>query len=396
MTAHATRNRYIRDRADFAVLCEHLRNATRIALDTEFIGEDRFTPKLEILQIALDDQCAVIDVPALGGLDGLADVLADPKIEKVLHAGRQDLELLAAHTGQMPAPFFDTQIAAAMVGYGMQISYSQLVQKVTGHKLEKAHTFTNWSQRPLTPDQLAYAYEDVAHLFAIHDHLFKKLKSLGRTEWVQEEFVRLQTLVGTATRDPRERYQRIRGWESLKPQSAAVLRELAAWRDEEAQRRNVPRGRVIRDEVLVELARRPPHTVEAMKGVRGLHGNEVDKRGEAILAAIQKGLATPPSEWPKVASPKRPEPEATGLVELLQAVLKARANDEHIAPTLMATSSDLQELVDAKGDRSTLDLPILSGWRRKLVGELLLQVLDGKVTVSVESRSGRLKISPHP
>jgi ribonuclease D len=133
-----------------------------------------------------------------------------------------------------------------------------------------------------------------------------------------------------------------------------------------------------------------------MKGVRGLHGNEVDKRGEAILAAIQKGLATPPSEWPKVASPKRPEPEATGLVELLQAVLKARANDEHIAPTLMATSSDLQELVDAKGDRSTLDLPILSGWRRKLVGELLLQVLDGKVTVSVESRSGRLKISPHP
>jgi ribonuclease D len=396
MTAHATHNRYIRDRADFAALCEHLRNATRIALDTEFIGEDRFTPKLEILQIALDDQCAVIDVPALGGLDGLAGVLADPKIEKVLHAGRQDLELLAAHTGQMPAPFFDTQMAAAMVGYGMQISYSQLVQKVTGHKLEKAHTFTNWSQRPLTPDQLAYAYEDVAHLFAIHDHLLKKLKSLGRTEWVQEEFVRLQTLVGTATRDPRERYQRIRGWENLKPQSAAVLRELAAWRDEEAQRRNVPRGRVIRDEVLVELARRPPHTVEAMKGVRGLHGNEVDKRGEAILAAIQKGLATPPSEWPKVASPKRPEPEATGLVELLQAVLKARANDEHIAPTLMATSSDLQELVDAKGDRSTLDLPILSGWRRKLVGELLLQVLDGKVTVSVESRSGRLKISPHP
>jgi len=233
----------------------------------------------------------------------------------------------------------------------------------------------------------------VEFLFAIHDHLLKRLQSLGRMDWVQEEFARLQTTLGTTARDPRERYQRIRGWDNLKPKNAAILRELAAWRDEEAQRRNVPRGRVIRDEVLIELARRPPQTIEAMKGVRGLHGGEVEKRGEAILAAIQQGLAVPPSEWPEVAPSKRPEPESAGQVDLLQAVLKARATEEHIAPTLLATSSDLQELVEAKHDREKLDLPILFGWRRKLAGELLLQVLEGKVSVSVDHKSGRLTVS---
>lgn len=395
MTTPIPHGWYIRDLDSFATLCDQLRRADRIGLDTEFIGEDSFTPKLELLQIVADGACTVVDVPALGTLDGLEDILANPKIEKVFHAGRQDLELLAAYTGQMPAPFFDTQVAAAMVGYGMQVAYSQLVQKVTGQKLEKAHTFTNWSQRPLTPEQLAYAFEDVEFLFAIHDHLLKRLHSLGRMDWVQEEFSRLQTTLGTTARNPRERYQRIRGWDNLRPKNAAILRELAAWRDEEAQRRNVPRGRVTRDEVLIELARRPPQTVEAMKGVRGLHGGEVEKRGEAILAAIQKGLALPPSEWPEVAPPKRPEPESAGQVDLLQAVLKARATEEHIAPTLLATSSDLQELVEAKHDREKLDLPLLSGWRRKLAGELLLQVLDGKVSVSVDHRSGKLKVTHH-
>ena len=395
MTTPVPHGWYIRDNESFATLCGQLRGAHRIGLDTEFIGEDRFTPRLELIQVAVGDTCAVVDVPALESLDGLGEILANPKIEKIFHAGRQDLDLLAAHTGATPAPFFDTQVAASMVGYGLQVAYSQLVQKVTGQKLEKAHTFTNWSQRPLTPEQLTYAFEDVQFMFAIHDHLLKRLKSLGRTEWVQEEFARLHTMVGIAAKDPRERYQRIRGWENLKPKHAAILRELAAWRDEEAQRRNVPRGRVIRDEVLVELARRPPQTVDAMRGVRGLHGGEVGKRGEAILAAIQRGLAAPPSEWPETAPPRRPEPESAGQVDLLQAVLKARATEEHIAPTLLATSSDLQELVDAKHDRAKLDLPILNGWRRKLAGELLLQVLDGKVAVSVDHRSGKLKIAHH-
>jgi ribonuclease D len=395
LTTPAPHGWYIRDADSFATLCAQLRSAPRIGLDTEFIGEDRFTPRLELIQVAVGDVCAVVDVPALGALDGLGEILANPKIEKIFHAGRQDLELLAAHTGQAPTPFFDTQVAASMVGYGMQVAYSQLVQKVTGQKLEKAHTFTNWSQRPLTPEQLAYAFEDVQFLFPIHDHLVRRLKSLGRMEWVQEEFARLQTTLGTTARDPRERYQRIRGWDNLKPRTVAVLRELAAWRDEEAQRRNVPRTRVVRDEVLVELARRTPRTIQELQGTRGLHGSEIEKRGEAILSTIQRGLAVPPSDWPEVPRSKRPEPESAGQVELLQSVLKARATEEHIAPALLATSSDLQELVDAKHDREKLDLPILNGWRRKLAGELLLQVLAGTVSVSVDRRSGKLKVAHH-
>ena len=188
-----------------------------------------------------------------------------------MHAGRQDLDLFAVHAGQIPKPFFDTQIAAAMVGFGSQVAYANLVQRVHGKRLDKAHTFTNWSARPLSHDQLAYALEDVTFLLAIHDHLHDRLSKLGRLQWVQEEFVRLEGAVVETRREPQERYQRIRGWDQFKPKSAVVLRELAAWREGEAKRRNVPRNRVVRDEVLIQLARHPPRHLDELRNVRGLH-----------------------------------------------------------------------------------------------------------------------------
>ncbi|MGH7209194.1 MAG: ribonuclease D [Nitrospiraceae bacterium] len=388
--------RYIADAASLRSLCRQLRDSERIALDTEFVGEGRFVARLELIQVAAGDLCAVVDVPALGTVHDLAEVLGDQRILKVFHAGRQDLELLSAHTGTFPLPFFDTQLAAAMVGYGLQAAYGQLVQKITGKKLDKSHTYTNWSQRPLTQEQINYALEDVQFLFPIHDHLLKRLRSLGRSDWVQEEFARLQSLLSTAARGPHESYRRIRGWEHLKPRAGAVLKELAAWRDEEARRRDVPRSRVVRDEVLLELARRPPTTLETLKGTRGLHATEIERKGEAMLAAIQRGLEAPESEWPMVATARGHEPESSGQVELLQAVLKALAKDEHIAPSLLATASDLQALVDAKHDRDKLDLPILHGWRRKLAGETLLQVLDGNTGVSVDRHTGKLRLTPVP
>ena len=387
---------YIADPDSLRGLCRSLRESDRIALDTEFVGEGRFTPRLELIQVAAGDVCAVIDVPALETVHELADVLGDPRVLKVFHAGRQDLELLSTHTGTLSLPFFDTQLAAAMVGYGLQTAYGQLVQKIAGKKLDKSHTYTNWSQRPLTQEQIDYALEDVQFLFPIHDHLVKRLRSLGRLDWVQEEFSRLHSSLNIGARGPQERFRRIRGWENLKPRACAVLRELATWRDEEAKRRDVPRSRVVRDEVLLELARRPPATLEALKGTRGLHGSEVERKGEAILAAIQRGLAAPESEWPAVPAARGPEPESSGRVELLQAVLKARAKDEHIAPSLLATASDLQALVDAKHDRDKLDLPILHGWRRKLAGDTLLDVLDGKRAVSLDRHTGKLRLSPLP
>lgn len=384
---------YITDRQGLRVFVDRLRQHGRIALDTEFVGEDSFVPRLELIQVAAGDLSAAIDFPAVGSLDDFGTLLADPAVEKVVHAGRQDLELFFAHTGQVPTPIFDTQVAAAMVGYGTQIAYAQLVQRIVGVKLNKAHTFTNWSQRPLTKEQLAYAMDDVHYLLSVHTHLQERLKALGRTAWVEEEFVRLGSKLTDGSREPRHRYQRIRGWENLKPRYVAVLRELVAWREDEAKRRDVPRGRVIRDEVLLEMARHTPTRLSALKGMRGLHGSEVERNGEALIKVIERGLAVPESEWPDVPKSKRPDPEAAGQVDLLQAVLKAIALKEEIAPTLLAGASDLQELVEAKHRRETLDLPILHGWRRRLAGETLLEVLKGTLHVSIDPRHGTLKLA---
>ncbi len=390
-------HQYITNATALGELCEQLRDSPRLALDTEFVGEETFVPKLELIQVATERTAAIIDFPAVlsgGALDGFWEIVCDSRIQKVVHAGRQDLDLFAVHAGQIPKPFFDTQIAAAMVGFGPQVAYANLVQRVHGKRLDKAHTFTNWSARPLSQDQLDYALEDVTFLLAIHDHLYGRLSKLGRLQWVHEEFSRLEGVVGETRREPQERYQRIRGWDQLKPKSAVVLRELAAWREGEAKRRNVPRSRVVRDEVLLQLARHPPRHQDELRKVRGLHTSEIDRNGESILATIQAALALPPSAWPAMTKERKPEAESNGLVELLQAIVKARALEEEIAPTLLATTADLQELVDAKTNRSALDLPLLKGWRRILVGDLLLDALDGKVAFSVDQRSRSIRWSP--
>ncbi len=392
-----TPQHYITSAPALNELCEQLRDSPRLALDTEFVGEETFVPKLELIQVATEHTAAIIDFPAVlsgGALDGFWEIVCDERVQKVVHAGRQDLDLFAVHAGQIPKPFFDTQIAAAMVGFGPQVAYANLVQRVHGKRLDKAHTFTNWSARPLSHDQLAYALEDVTFLLAIHDHLHGRLSKLGRLQWVDEEFSRLEGVVGETRREPQERYQRIRGWDQLKPKSAVVLRELAAWREGEAKRRNVPRSRVIRDEVLLQLARQPPRHQDELRKVRGLHPSEVDRNGESVLAAIRAALALPPSAWPVLTKERKPEPESNGFVELLQAIVKARALEEEIAPTLLATTADLQELVEAKTNRSALDLPLLRGWRRILVGELLLDALDGKVAFTVDQQARTIRWSP--
>ena len=387
---------YVTDQPALESLCHELRHSARLALDTEFVGEETFIPRLELIQVATATTAAVIDFPAVqagGSLDALWELICDVNIEKIVHAGRQDLDLFAIHAGQIPKPFFDTQIAAAMVGYGAQVAYANLVHRLHGMKLAKAHTFTNWSARPLSDDQIAYALEDVEYLLSIHTHLQDRLRTLGRSEWIMEEFARLETAIGEKSREPQERYQRIRGWDTLKPKGAAVLRELAVWREAEARRRNVPRGRVMRDEVLLQLARHPPQTLKEFKGLRGVHSSEVERHGEQLLAIMATALALSPSAWPKVPCERKPEPDSTGIVELLQAVLRARAAEKGIAPTMVATSADLQTLVEAKRDRTALDLPILRGWRRQLAGDLLLDVLDGAVTITVDRTSGALRMT---
>lgn len=385
---------YIETADGLAELVRRARGHAHLAVDTEFVGEDTFVPRLELVQIAAGDVSAVVDVPAVGSLEVLWDLLRNAAVEKVFHAGRQDLEIFLAHTNVVPGPFFDTQVAAAMVGYGTQISYAQLVERVVGTRLAKSHTLTNWSHRPLTADQLAYAVEDVRYLLPVREHLVRRLHTLGRTEWVQEEFSRLAGAIQESAKNPGRRYERIKGWESLRPQAVAVLRELVVWRDHEARRRNVPRGRIIRDEILVELARHQPQSVAALRATRGVNGAEVERSGEAIVAAIKQGLALPKSEWPEAPKPNKTRAELPGKVELLQAVLKARAAELDMAPTLLATVADLQELADAAREGPGANIPLIHGWRRELAGEFVLKVLEGRVQVAIDRKTGALRFSP--
>lgn len=385
-------DRYVTDDAGLRDLCERLSKASRLGLDTEFVGEETFIPRLELIQVAFDHDAAVIDVPAVSSLAPLGGVLEDPRIDKVFHAGRQDLELLHLHVGILPKPMFDTQVAAAMVGYGTQIGYAQLVQRVLGKSIVKEHTLTDWSKRPLAKEQLAYALADVEHLLPLHAHLVQRLKSLHRLDWAQEEFAAMASRRGEAVHDPRLRYERVRGWETLKPRARAVLRELVAWREVEARRRNLPRGRIVRDEVLLALARHPPADLAALRGMRGLGSSLVERHGETVLHHIREGLAVPESEHPRAPKSPRLEPETAGRTDLLQAVLKACAQQASIAPTMIATTADLQSLILAGPKRDAIDLPLLKGWRRHVAGELILKVLEGKRSVRVDPRTGKVEI----
>jgi len=383
---------YVRDEAGLKALCERLRGHDRLAVDTEFMGEDSFHPRLEIIQVAAGDVAAIIDYQDVRHLDPFLELLNDARLLKVIHAGRQDLEIFSVLSGSVPAPVFDTQVAAAMVGYGAQVGYGQLVQQVVGVTLEKSETFTNWAQRPLTPQQIDYALEDVRHLFSLHDHLQNKLKSLGRLEWVEEEFDRLLTLAGEESRDPRLRYQRIRGWEGLHPRARGILREIVAWREHEAKRRDRPRGRILRDEILVEVARRAPATVGALGALRGIQPSQVEKYGEALIAAVKQGLAVQEHELPRVEKRKRIDPETAGLADLLGTALKVRAVEASIAPQLLATSADLEVFALHRGKGAAEQLPLMPGWRRALAGEQLLKVLQGQLTVGYDPETGQVKL----
>ena len=382
---------YIQDEVGLKVLCERLRESDRLALDTEFMGEDTYAPRLEIIQVATDDLIAIVDRRAVPGLNGFLELLTAPNILKIVHAGRQDLEIFSVEGGSI-SPVFDTQVAAAMVGYGTQIGYGQLVLQVVGVSLDKTETFTNWAQRPLTAEQLDYAKEDVRYLFALHAHLRDRLKALGRVEWAEEEFQRLQAVSGEEARAPQLRYQRIRGWEGLRPRARGVLRELAVWREHEAHKRDRPRGRVLRDDVLLEIARRGPTTLEGLRSLRGVQPSQVDKYGESLVTAIQRGLSVPDRDLPRAEKRKRVDPESAGLADLLGTALKVRAIEASISPQLLASSADLEVFALERGRGEAEKLPILQGWRRALAGEHLREVMEGKLTVGYDPETGQVKL----
>jgi len=371
---------YIADVPALESACDVMAAAPVIGIDTEFMRERTYYARLCLVQVATESHVYLLDAIALGSaLKRLAPVLTDQGITKVVHAGSQDMEVLLRATGVVPSPVFDTQVAATLLGLPAQVGYGQLVKDVLGITLDKGDSFTDWSVRPLSERQLAYAAADVEHLPGVYAVMHEKLSATGRLAWLAPDFERLAD-PGTYLVDPREQYRRVKRAASLDRRALAVLREVAAWREEEAQRRDLPRRWLVSDESLIEIARRAPVDIESLAAIRGLGERVLGRSGAAILAAVAAGRAVPDEELPRLAKRVRVATDAQPVADLLQAVCRIRAREHGVAVTLLATREELERF--AGGERE--GNPLAEGWRHTLVGRELEDVLDGRVALAVD------------
>ena len=375
--------------ADF---CQRQRTADFLAVDTEFMREKTYFPQLCLVQVGGPDEAVAIDTLAPGiDLQPLLELMTDPAILKVFHAARQDIEIFVNLTGQVPAPLFDTQIAAMVCGYGESASYETLASKLAGARLDKSSRFTDWSQRPLTQRQLDYALDDVIHLRTVYEKLRQRLERTGRADWLSEEIGEL-TDPATYRADPRESWRRFRV-RNGKPRFLGILRELAAWRELAAQSRNIPRSRILRDESVLEIAAHAPRNAEALARTRGLgKGVAEGKLGGEILAAVERGLAVPEGELPTLPQRGDAPPGIGPLVDLLRVLLKLRAEEHEVAQKLVASSDDLEAI--AADDHAKVKA--LSGWRHEVFGGDALALKHGRLALTASGRRISLVRLPAP
>jgi ribonuclease D len=383
---------YIESRSALEAFCAEIRDSRALAIDTEFVGEKTFHPRLEIVQIADDrGRIGIVDVPAVGDLAPLAEPIADSRIEKVFHAGTIDLAILERRLGVLPEPIFDTQLAAAMAGLGAQISYKNLVELALKARVGGKQTVSDWSRRPLSRDQLDYSAEDVAHLHALRDRLAERLTQLGRLDWlIEEQRERIAEIKLAEARPEEEQFRQVKEWRKLEGRDLAVLRELTIWRERTARRLDLARRFVMTDAGLIALAQLGPRSVEEMTGLRRVPTGPARKFARDILAAIERGAATPRETWPRKGGEKPPI-IPTGLVEVLQALVRCTAEAENIASTMLATSDDLKAIAANLDRLERLDSPVLKGWRRELVGRKIIALIEGHCSVGVEDGQLRFK-----
>jgi ribonuclease D len=365
--------------AELAAVCRRMAAHPFVTVDTEFLRETTYYPLLCVAQMATTDEAVVVDALAPDiDLSPFFALMAEEKVMKVFHAARQDIEIVWHRAKLIPRPIFDTQVAAMVLGYGDSISYDQLVQRITGDALDKSHRFTDWTRRPLTDAQLSYAVSDVTHLRDVYQALVDDLGRRGRVDWVQEE-MQVLTSADTYRMDPENAWQRLKT-RVRKPKELAVLIEVAAWREREAQTRDVPRSRVLKDDVIADIAVQAPTTVERLGNLRSLpKGFERSRWGEAIIAAVKRGLERDPKSLPRPAR-FAPSANGTAVVELLKVLLRMIAERHHVAAKVIATVDDLERI--AADDAA--DVPALAGWRRELFGERALALKHGKLALAIE------------
>ena len=367
-------------------LCTRLRRETVVTVDTEFMRERTYWPELCVVQLAGDAEVAVVDTLAPGiDLASLGALLADEAVMKVFHAARQDIEIFVLRFGDVPRPMFDTQVAAMVAGFGDQVGYDSLVAATTGGHIDKAHRFSDWAARPLSPAQINYAAADVTHLRRVYEKLLARLEKDGRVDWVGEE---MAVLGDPATYQPDPELM----WERLRPRTSnrrmlAALRAIAAWREREAQKSNIPRGRMLKDEALLEIAASAPDSVDALSRMRGVtRGFAEGRMGAGLLAAIAEARALPDSALPEAPNQRDTPKASPALVSLLKVLLAAKCEEHHVAPKLVANSNDIDRI--ASEDEPAI--PALSGWRRDVFGADALALKAGGVALGVEGK--RIKL----
>src|SRR6516162_11300579 len=365
--------------SELEAACERLAKHPVITVDTEFLRETTYYPLLCVVQMASPDEAIVVDALADGiDLEAFFALMGNEKVLKVFHTARQDIEIVWHRANIVPHPVFDTQVAAMVLGYGDSIAYDQLVERITGHRPDKTHRFTDWARRPLTKEQMHYAVSDVTHLREVFAALDADLKKRRRNEWVSVE---MDILTSPKTYD----FHPERAWERLKtrvrkPKELAVLMEVAAWREQEAQSRDVPRGRVLKDDAIGDIATHAPTTVERLASLRSLpKGFERSKWGAEVLAAVQRGLARDPSTLPKLDKPRN-NANGGAIVELLKVLLRMTSERHAVASKVIATVDDLEQI--AADDQA--EVAALHGWRRELFGEAALSLKHGKLALAIE------------
>lgn len=362
-----------------AAACERLAQHPVITVDTEFLRETTYYPLLCVVQMASADDAVVVDTLAEGiDLAPFFALMNNEAVLKVFHAARQDIEIMVHRNGVVPHPIFDTQVAAMVLGYGDSIAYDQLVERVTGHRPDKTHRFTDWSRRPLTDEQLHYAVSDVTHLRDVFAKLDADLKKRDRSDWVSEE---MEILTSPKTYD----FHPERAWERLKtrvrkPKELAVLMEVAAWREQEAQSRDVPRSRVLKDDAVGDIATHAPTSLDKLANLRSLpKGFERSKWGSDIIAAIQRGINRDPATLPKLEKP-RGNGNGAATVELLKVLLRMTSERHAVASKVIATVDDLEQI--AINDNA--DVGALQGWRHELFGKDALALKHGRLALAME------------
>ncbi|HVY13560.1 MAG TPA: ribonuclease D [Alphaproteobacteria bacterium] len=372
--------------------CQALKASRFITLDTEFIRDRTYWPRLCLLQAAGESDIAAID-PLAEGIDlaPFFELLHAPEIMKVFHAARQDIEIFYHMTGFVPAPIADTQVMASVCGYGEAASYEALVNRVAGGTIDKSSRYTDWAQRPLSEKQLHYALDDVRYLRPVYEKLLQRVADEGRMHWITEDMAVLEN-PATYQLHPENAWKRLK-MRVDKPRQFALLRDLAAWREEEAQKMDVPRGRVLKDEALGEICHHPPHSVEDLLRLRGLYPDVARGRiGAAVLEVVSKSLARPHEPLPDELK-KKPATANTGAIaDMLRVLLRFVAEKEGVAPRIIASSADL----DALADKDDAPIPALHGWRFELFGKKALELKHGKLALKLHGTRVEFIEAPSP